>query len=130
MKIGKRLSKVVTSDHDDLSNDSLRDSVSNDSRLASKKMKKRRLRAVKLGKRLSKVVTSDHDDLSIDSLRDSVSNNARLASKKMKKCRLRAVKVSLDNDPQSDCEKTTVNNEELAVSFYQLFINKVIINHC
>ncbi len=87
-------------------------------------------KTIKIGKRLSKVVTADHDDLSITSPTDSVSQDSRPASKKMKKRRLRAVKVSLDNDPQSVCEKTTVNDEELAVSFYQLFINKVIINQC
>jgi hypothetical protein len=87
-------------------------------------------KTMKIGKRLSKVVTADHDDLSIlSSMTDTVSKESKPASKKMKKHRLRAVKVSLDNDPQSDCEKSNVNDEQLAVSLYQLFINNVIINH-
>ena len=85
---------------------------------------------MKIGKRLSKVVTVYHDDLSISSMTDTVPKGSKPASKKMRKRRLRAVKVSLDNDPQSDCEKSNVNDEQLAVSFYQLFINNVIINHC
>ncbi len=84
---------------------------------------------MKLGKRLLKVVTADHDDLSISLLRDSVSKESKSESKKMKKRRLRVVKVSLDNDHQSDCEKCNVKDEQLAVSFYQLFVNNVIINH-
>ena len=43
IKLGKQLSKVVTADHDDLSITSLTDSVSKDSRPASKKMKKCRV---------------------------------------------------------------------------------------
>ena len=47
MKIGKRLSKVVTVYHDDLSISSMTDTVPKGSKPASK-MRKRRLRAVKV----------------------------------------------------------------------------------